>query len=94
MAEVVKRLWLMVVRLRAGFARVGFVRDRRGGWMGVVGFSGGWVELVVVVGVVVVEARLVMRRGGGMRSLSSVVGVVAVGWREGAESLWERKAIG
>lgn len=38
----------------------------------------------------VVEVRLVMRRGGGMRWRDGVVGVeVVVGWREEAERLWE-----
>lgn len=66
----------------------------------VVGFGGVRGELVVVVVAVdvgvVVEARLVMRRGRGMRWCSGVV-IMTVGWREGAERLWEmegRRAIG
>lgn len=93
---------MMGVRVRVGSASVGFVREREGGWIGVQGFRGGCFDLggwlmVVVLGVV--EVRLVMRRGRGMRLRSVMVEVEVIigGCREGAERLWEiegGKAIG
>lgn len=89
---------MMDVRLRVGSASVGFVGERKGGWMIAAGFlRGGCLGAcggMVVKGVV--EGRLVMRRGRGMRLWSGAV-EVEVGWMEGAERLWEmegRRAIG
>lgn len=85
---------LKVAGLRVGVARVGCVRDREGGEMRALGFGGGCSEssgeMAVVVGVV--EVLLVMRRGWGMR-WRSVVLEVEVGWREGAERLWEMEGM-
>lgn len=82
---------VMGARLRVGEARVAFVREREGGCAGGRGLRAGGVEVAAVA----VEARLVMRRGRGMRLRSAgvvlavLVMVVVVGWREGAERLWE-----
>ena len=89
-----------VVGLRVvGVASVDCVRDRREGEeMRALGFLGGGCsessgrEMVVVVVVGVVEVLLVMRRGWGMRWRSVVV-EVEVGWREGAERLWEMEGM-
>lgn len=94
------RVWfkgsLEGVRVSAGFASDGFVREREGGWRGGRGFreegrfglgGGGFFAVVVVV-----ETRLVMRRGRGTRLHAGVVVVVEVlvgGWTDGAERLWE-----
>ena len=87
-----------IVRVSAGCASVGFVREREGGWMGERGFREGRGGGVCFGVVGVVEARLVMRRGRGTRLRSGgVVEVLVGGWREGAERLWEmedRRAIG
>lgn len=83
-ARVGWKVSMVVVWVSDGFARVGFVRVREGGWMGGRGFRGGWVRFESRLVGGVVEVRLVMRRGRGMRWCSDV----EVGWREGAERLW------
>lgn len=102
----VERVWfkgsLMAVRVSAGFASDGFVREREGGWIcgryfceeGRFELGGGVFSVVVAV----VEAFLVMRRGQGTRLHSCVLvemmEVSVGGWTEGVERLWERTHIG
>lgn len=101
-ARVRSKGLMMVVRLSVGSARVGFVREREGGWMAGRGVRGGRFREESRVVDRVVEVRFVMRRGRGMRWRSVVVEVevgveAVVDWSEGAERLWEmegRRVIG